>query len=314
MKLTHILAGVSAAALISGTAMAQDDDPGVAVLDAINAELAARGLNISIEQMELLGSGEGLNMGRTVRASDHGNKQLGSDWSPVDPNRGFRKNITYMIDTADVTADFPIAEQADVHRFGVETWDKETCSNIGINELPPIAADLGYVQWIVGFGGSLVTVLSGNLGNIDIVHGGFLPAAFFDRIGGPGGGAGILGVNFTFVWSGGQDSDGNGRSDVAIKESYYNDGFNWVNDGTGERSDRNAAGERIFDIATVALHESGHALSRAHFGDVAIHHKKGLVTAPDAVMNAIYGGVRRELLGPDQGGHCSDWSAWPTQN
>ncbi len=312
MKLRQILAGVSALVVMSGTALAQDEDPALAMLDAINAELAAAGLNISVEKMELLGSGEGLAMGRTVIASDHGNKQLGSDWSPVDPNRGFRTNITHMIDTADVTADFPVGEQADVHRFGIETWDKQNCSNIGIDELPPVAADLGYVQWFFGFGGSFVTVLPGILGSVDVVHGGFLPPAFFDVLR-PGGGAGILGVNFTFVWTG-QDSDGNGRGDVAFKESYYNDGFNWVNDGTGERSDRNAAGERIFDIATVALHESGHALSRAHFGDVAIHHKKGLTTSPSAVMNAIYGGVKRELLGPDNGGHCSDWGAWPTQN
>lgn len=31
-------------------------------------------------------------------------------------------------------------------------------------------------------------------------------------------------------------------------------------------------------------------------------------------MNGIYGGVKRELLGPDMGGHCSDWSAWPVEN
>lgn len=313
MTRKKLTTGATLVALSMTTAALAADDPAVAALDAINAELAAQGLNISVEQMEFLGSGEGLNMGRTVRASDHGNKQLGSDWSPVDPNRGFRTNITHMIDTADVTADFPVTEQADVHRFGIETWDEATCSNIGIDELPPLAADLGFVQTLVGFGGSAVTVVRGILGSVDVVHGGFLPPAFFDAIGGPGGGAGILGVNFTFVWSG-QDSDGNGRADVAIKESYYNDGFNWVNDGTGERTDTNAAGERIFDIATVALHESGHALSRAHFGDVAIHHKKGLTTSPSAVMNAVYGGVRRELLGPDQGGHCSDWAAWPTSN
>ena len=288
------------------TAIAEDD-PAVATLDNLNAELAASGYSLTIEKMELLGSGEGLFMGRTVIASDHGNKQLASDWSPVDPNRATPLSIPYAIDTADVTTDFPASEQPDVVRFGFETWDEEQCSNIGVVEVPAPTADLGFVQFLVGFGGSLPEF------GVDIVHGGFLQQPFWDIIfcGVPGSGCGnnILGVNFTFTWVGGQDSDGNGRNDVALKESYYNDRFTWVNDGVlGER------GDGVFDFATVALHESGHALSRAHFGDVAIHHKKGLTTSPAAVMNAIYGGVKRELLGPDVGGHCSDWAAWPTSN
>lgn len=303
-KLTMIAA---LGAMSMTTAVLADDDPAVAVLDGLNAELAASGYQLRINQMELLGSGDGVFMGRTVRASDHGNKQLATDWSPVDPNRVSPSNIGFAIDTADATADFPAAEQPDVVRFGLETWDQEQCSTIGIVEQPAPAADLGFVQLILGFGGSFPSA------GIDIVHGGFLSQPFWDIIacGVPGSGCGqnILGVNFTFTWFGGQDSDGNGRNDTALKESYYNDEFTWVNDGVlGER------GDGVFDFATVALHESGHALSRAHFGDVAIHHKKGLTTSPAAVMNAIYGGVKRELLGADVGGHCSDWGAWPTSN
>lgn len=313
MKLKTLVMGASALGLtMFAGATAQEADPAVAFLDQINIEIAALGFdNISVEKMEILGSGEGMAMGRTVIASDHGNKQLASDWALNDLFRGERTNITYMIDTADTTADFPAVEQAVAVRFGMETWDEEQCSNIGIDELPAVEEDLGFVQFLEGFGGSVITV-DALLGQVDIVHGGFLPQPFWDQIAGcaPGDGCGdgILGVNFTFTWIG-TDFDGNGRGDVAIKESYYNDEFTWVNDGvSGER------GDGVFDFATVALHESGHALSRAHFGDVAIHHKKGLTTNPAAVMNAIYGGVKRELLGPDRGGHCSDWSAWPNQN
>ncbi len=315
MKLKHLLAALAGACAMGAIATASDDDPAQATIDALNAELASMGLNLEVDKIELLGSGEGLNMGRTVinAARDKGNKQLSSDWAINDQFRGNRTNITYMIDSVDTTADFPAGEQPDVVRFGMETWDEETCSNIGIDELPAAAPDLGFVQWQVtgGAQGSTVTV-GPRLGQVDVVHGGFLPQPFWDIIAGcaPGAGCGngILGVNFTFTWIG-TDWDGNGRSDVAIKESYYNDEFTWVNDGVlGER------GDGVFDFATVALHESGHALSRAHFGDVAIHHKKGLTTSPAAVMNAIYGGVKRGLRGPDKGGHCSDWSAWPTQN
>lgn len=307
MKTNKYLVGalVSACSL-SGMAFAQDD-PAVAYLDNMNARLAELGIEIEVHSMELLGSGEGMNMGRTVIASHHGNKQLGHDWAINDLFRNSRTNITYMIDAVDVTADIPASDQTDVVRFGIETWDEQQCASIGIDELAAAAPDLGFVQLLEGFGGSDITV-GALLGQVDVVHGGFLPAAFFEAIGGPGGGAGILGATFTFTWTG-TDWDGNGKADAAIREMYYNDGFTWVDDGIlGER------GDGVFDFATVALHESGHSLSRAHFGDVAFHHKKGLTTSPAAVMNAIYGGVKRSLNGPDVGGHCSDWSAWPTQN
>lgn len=41
----------------------------------------------------------------------------------------------------------------------------------------------------------------------------------------PSGGAGILGVTFTYTWN--EDINQNGKGDVAIKEIYMNDGFNW---------------------------------------------------------------------------------------
>ena len=310
MKLKTLLAASAAGAGFIACSAFAEDDPAVAFLNGLNEQLTVSGYSLRVTQMEMIGSGSGLFMGRTVIASDHGNKQLIFDWSPVDPNRNFRSNLTYAIDTADATADFPAGEQPDVVRFGFETWDEQQCSNIGIDEVPAPVADLGFVQWLVtgGVQGSLPPF------DLDMVHGGFLPQPFWDIIEGsctPGDGCGdnILGVNFTFTWIGDQDSDGNGREDTALKESYYNDEFTWVNDGVlGER------GDGVFDFATVALHESGHALSRAHFGDVAIHHKKGLTTSPAAVMNAIYGGIKRELRGPDKGGHCSDWGAWPTQN
>lgn len=300
-----------AAAMCSAPALAQEEDGAILFLNSLNDQLEAQGASVRVYSAEMVGSGEGLEMGRTVIASNHGNKQLGHDWALNDEFRGSRTNITYMVDSVDYTGDISAAEQDDVVDAALQIWDEEQCSNIGIDKLPAAAPDLGYVQFLVGFGGSPVTV-GPLLGEVDIVHGGFLGPNFFDVIAGcaPGAGCGanILGVTFTFTWTG-TDWDNNGKADAAIREMYYNDNFTWVNDGVlGER------GDGVFDFATVAIHESGHALSRAHFGNVAIHHKKGLTTSPAAVMNAIYGGVKRSLLGPDSGGHCSDWSAWPTQN
>ncbi len=311
MKISKLMSAAAIAAVSMSAAALAESDPAVAFLDGINDRLEAQGANIRVYSAEMIGSGSGVEMGREVIASNHGNKQLGHDWALNDEFRFNRTNITYMVDSVDYTADFPAAEQDDAVDFGLQTWDEETCSNIGIDKLPAAAPDLGFVQFLEGYGGSPVTV-DALLGQVDIVHGGFLGPDFFDQIAGcaPGDGCGanILGVTFTFTWTG-TDWDNNGRADAAIREMYYNDNFTWVNDGVlGER------GDGVFDFATVALHESGHSLSRAHFGNVAIHHKKGLTTSPAAVMNAIYGGVKRALHGPDKGGHCSDWSAWPTQN
>ena len=66
-----------------------------------------------------------------------------------------------------------------------------------------------------------------------------------------------------------------------------------------------------YDVETIALHEIGHGLSQAHFGKVFIDKKGNLKFGPEAVMNAVYVGPRRELLGTDNGGHCANWGNWP---
>ena len=126
--------------LFTNVSFAQNDAL-VEHIDRMNEQLASEGQSVAIYSMELIGSGKGLNMGRTVLASNHGNKQLGVDWSLNDPNRldangNPRTNITYAIDTAEFTSDFLGHEQPDIVRFGLETWDKQKCSNIGIDEVP----------------------------------------------------------------------------------------------------------------------------------------------------------------------------------
>ena len=308
--------------ITSPIAAVSSDDPAVTALDELNSRITEMGLPFSVSTMHLLGSGEA--MGRTVIASNHGNKQLSGDWSPYDPYRGGRSNLTFVIDTFDTTPDIELDQQFDDVRYGLQIWADQNCADLEINEIPigTFSADLGAVQYVIGgglAGGSLETVeLGSSFGAVDIVHGGFLPLWFFDVVacGVPGSGCGsdILGVNFTVVWSDPniglppQDSDGNGREDVAFRESYYNSSFKWVSGDGGER------GSGEFNFPWVAIHESGHALSRGHFGDVSIHHKKGLTASPKAIMNAIYGGPTSGLAGPDVGGHCSDWAAWPTRN
>ena len=114
---------------------------------------------------------------------------------------------------------------------------------------------------------------------------------------------GVLAATFTFVLTdvagGITDIDNNGKGDTAFREIYYDPGFPWVDDGVAD-----------VDVESVALHETGHGLSQAHFGTISI--KKGLFSAkPRAVMNSFYNGPFSELQDTDIGGHCSNWAEWP---
>ena len=66
-----------------------------------------------------------------------------------------------------------------------------------------------------------------------------------------------------------------------------------------------------FDVEAVALHEAGHGLSQAHFGNIFFTNDGSLLRAPAAIMNPFIFGVDRNLLASDDGGHCSIWSQWP---
>jgi len=131
-------------------------------------------------------------------------------------------------------------------------------------------------------------------------------AAFFDAIA-PGGSSFILGVTFTFIWidpslpgTPPTDIDNNGRDDTAFREIYYNDAFDWYDDGTIN-----------FDVESVAFHEAGHGLSQAHFGKVFLDNKGNMKFAPKAAMNAVYAAPQQSPLGTDNGGPCSIWAQWP---
>jgi hypothetical protein len=248
---------------------------------------------IQLEKMEYY-TAEGA--GNTVFFSDRGNKRLGSDFVPNDPRNAVPGTaIPYLVDgTQLITASgLNTLEPLNTVR---DTWSNVTCSNgLDILNLGVTSNDVGFVSNIFfGYGGS-----AGFFPGI-IVQAGVLPSDFFELLT-PGGGAGILGVCFTLSYL--EDINADGKGDVAIKEIYYNDGFNW--------QDRAATGSG-FDFETVALHETGHALSQAHFGKVSRTESNGKVHfSPRALMNAGYSGVNRVVEKTDESGHCSNWSNWP---
>lgn len=283
--LPMIIAGASS---IFGTAQAQDEvDPVVAMLDDLNEKLAGEPYKIS--SVSLLADEDHAEMGRTVIASDRGNKQIPVQYLPGDERRVWGDTvgtgITWAMDgTEAITASGLSASDTEAAiTAAMKTWDDVQCSDIGLIGKGSAPFDLGYVQWLFGLGG-----IPGILA--DITHGGFLPAAFFDRVR-PGGARFILAVTFTFYWI----SD----SRTAFTEIYYNDRFTWKTDGGN------------IDVQTVALHEAGHGLSQAHFGDIFRTPGGKLKFAPRAVMNAAYSKVQREIDGTDLAGHCSIWGSWP---
>lgn len=262
--------------------------------NSINQDLAKEGL--MIQSIEWITSEDSEQVGRTVFFTNRGNKQLSAHYVPGDPRRGGFSDITYIVDMVDgaTAGGLTAVDTQGAIDNAMATWDEVTCSAIPVTNLGGLNVDLGYIQASLGYGGVFGWAA-------DLTHAGWLPAGFFDAIA-PNGSNFILGVTFTLIWTDSgvpTDIDNNGRDDVAFREIYYNDNFQWAVDGGG------------VDIETVALHEAGHGLSQGHFGS-ASRTKNGKVHfSPRAVMNATYSGIQRDIRKTDNGGHCSNWASWP---
>jgi hypothetical protein len=243
---------------------------------------------------EYLTSGESGQIGRTIFLFDVGNKRLPADFVPG-ASLDSTDNISFYVDENRPSADLPVASTSGAIVKAMQTWDNVTCSELGMFQVPSNpATTTGFVSALLGFGGS-------DEYTADLVHAGWLPGAFFDSLA-AGGSEFILAVTFTIIFTDDAgnptDVDSNRRADVAWREIYYNDEFTWKNGAT-------------YDVETVALHESGHGLSQAHFGQAFADSGSGkLHFAPRAVMNAAYSGVQTSINQTDLAGHCSNWASW----
>ena len=240
--------------------------------------------------------------GNTVFFSHKDHQLLGADFAPDHPFLGFTdgtNDITYYVDHKRPSEDIDVqVSNAAIHR-AMKTWDEATLSEFGITERDyNETINTGVVAGFFGYGDT-VHPIYGYVA--DIVHGGWLPPAFFDLLA-PGGSDFVLGVTFTFVIVIDDeivDQDHNGKADVHFREIYYNDKFSW-NKGDG------------IDVETVALHEAGHGLSQAHFGKVfRTDDNPKIHFAPRNVMNASYSGVQTAIDKTYNGPHFADWRQWP---
>lgn len=264
-----------------------------------NSGKASKSYNVALYMAEYITAGNSEEMGNIVYFNNRGNKQLDGDFVPGLALDGTNA-ISYYVDDNRSTLDLNVVLCNNAIDRAMNTWDGITCSNLGMFEKTFDGRKTGLIASIAGdllgedFGGSDLYVA-------DVMHGGWFPARVFDLVA-PNGSRFILGVTYTIVFTDefGNliDTDNNGKYDVAWREIYYNDYFQW-NDGSR------------FDIETVALHEAGHGLSQGHFGEAFRNIKTGkLHFAPRAVMNAAYSGIQTTIAQTDMAGHCSNWSSW----
>lgn len=268
-----------------------------AQMDATNRALAAGGSNLRVAKAEYIGSGQ--ESGTQVVQKDLGNKRLrDGDFVPNDPRRiwsgapgGRTDDITYAVDQVDAVPPSPGLTAAATNAAidaAMATWNAVRCSNLGIRRVSDQGADLGAIAAINGLGGSQTIAA-------DIMHAGFSDINFAGL---------VIGSTFTFIFIDTDtklptDIDNNGLQDVAFREIYYDPSWLWT-DGSFPG----------VDVQSIALHEAGHGLSQAHFGNLTM--KKGVLSAsPRAVMNALYQDEQRSLYGSDVAGHCGNWAQWP---
>ena len=145
--------------LLVAWGIAQAEEP-QNILDEMNDELVAMGAEVRISKVEYVTTGENFQSGRTILVSDRGDKQFDEDFVPGDPRRGFRTDITWVIDAVD-SATFTLvtpANQRAAIRRAMGTWDSVSCSDIPLTDLGDVG-DVGALQFLLGFGGSIAGLI-----------------------------------------------------------------------------------------------------------------------------------------------------------
>jgi hypothetical protein len=271
-----------------------EGDPAVlAKMQQINYQLQAMGLHLAVEEINFITIGNGRPANRI--------HQAGLRWVANDPRRlADGTNITYLVDQSDgaTSSGLTNAQTEAALDRALATWDAHKClKKTDIIKRADSGADPDIFDAFFGFGGFGDPFLA------DIVEAGWLPPAFFDAVGGPGGGNGILAFSVSFIFTDGfgnpTDINNDHYLDTALNEVYYNDNFGAPGPRVGNPWGINIALPGI-DVETVGLHENGHSLGLGHFGP-----------PPAAVMNPIYAGIRQTPLATDSAGMCAVWASWP---
>ncbi len=266
----------------------------IQLMEEINQKLRARGLGVAVEAIEFFTIGQG-------RPSNRIHQQE-FRWVSGDPRRLAQGNdITYLVDQSDgaTASGLTNAQTEAALDRGLLTWENsKPFKKVNIVKRTDSGADPDIFDSFFGFGDFGDPFLA------DIVEAGWLPRAYFEAVGGPGGGDGILAFSVSFIFEDapGVPSDLNGDNylDTALNEVYYNDTFGTPGEPRAGRPWGINVGSPGIDVETVGLHENGHSLGIGHFGP-----------PPSAVMNPVYAGIRHLPLSSDLAGMNTIWSRWP---
>lgn len=206
--------------------------------------------------------------------------------------------VPQMLTTADVV---------NQTRLAVNSWISLPCYSAYFAELPyPIAPGFENIEWIDDF--YLGAEPQPFRPVAEITVGGFLAASFFRQIF-PASGDNVLGVAYQFAFYDPEtgrptDIDRNGKLDGFWSEIYFN-GLHYWGDATAPGVDPFS----VFDLQTVALHESGHTFGLGHFGRLLENHG-GFHVNGHNIMTNLYLGPVRTVSGIPTGTFCGLYGNW----
>ena len=264
----------------------QGDETTLRLMNDLNDELKPQWLDYRVEQIQFFTIGNGRPSARL--------HQQAFRWVPGDPRRhADGTSLSYLVDPSWGTATAsgipqPVTE-AVIDR-AMEQWASSACLEGHLSKRRFPGGDVTIFDYFLDRGEF------GEPFAADIVHAGWLSEE--SGLMGPD----VLGISVTFIFvdpATGEptDLDGDHHLDTALNEIYYNDRFRW----TLEQESDGVQGAVGVDLETVVLHEAGHAFGVGHFG-----------SPPEAVMNPVYQGERRDLFPMDHAGLCTVWGSWGT--
>jgi hypothetical protein len=343
----RILATAVAAAmsLTTGLAVAQStpEESLSAIIDKVNDALEAQGSEVRLFSAEVMSRGRSGRHHRKTHWRKWRFDRVDAEYVPFDTRRtwsgpvdGKVDDITFAIDQTDAVPQnggLTAAQTTAAIRRAMSKWDSVRCSGLVLTEVPAHSSS-GIVAWI------MAGMPGGQFGvpaiPADILHAGFRLSGWsaLPKMDGIEVHDDIIAVTFTFVGTGSDaDIDNNDKADIAFQEIYYNADVTWKIDsgerrrghhGDDDRRGRNrgdggrnrgddAKQDEAFDVQTVALHETGHALSLEHFPkEVELSTNGRFDRKPEAVMHPVYAGTQQHLTKYDVAAHCiGGWKAWP---